>query len=124
MKHEIQHKQVKFKDFEIDEKIKPIIELLDNHKIETLYSCQGDENNMSYVVIKSSDNSEVFVKTLLMLDFMTRDAKMKTKPGKHFSSGFNVSFDCELGYFRYCIRCINLSEMEYMFKTVLDMLPQ
>ena len=47
---ETEHKQVKYQDFEVDKKMLPIIKTLNENDIETLYSCQGDENSRPYVV--------------------------------------------------------------------------
>ena len=119
------HQQVKYKDFEVDEKMLPIIKLLNENGIETLYSCQGDENSRPYVVIKSSDIAEAFVMTLLKTDFIYRNEKMKdTNDNKYFVSGFEATIDYQLGYYRYSIRCLNLDDMNFMFHVVLDILKE
>ena len=118
-----EHKQVVYKNFEVDEAMLPIIKVLNDNGIETLYSCQGDDNNRPYVVIKSSDKAEIFVKTLLMLDFMCRSEKMKKANNEtQIASSFEVTFDCQLGEYRYCIRSLDLKNMEYMFNTVLNLM--
>ena len=119
------HKQVKYKDFEVDEKMLPIIKQLNENGIETLYSCQGDENKKPYVVIKSSDKVEIFIKTLLMVDFMARNEKMKqTNDNKYFVSEFDVIFDCQQGEYRYCIRSLDIKNMENMFNITLNLINQ
>ena len=116
-----EHKQVEYKGLMIDEKILPLVKLLNENGIETLYSCEGDEKNMPYISFMASDEADKLVENLLYLDFICRDIKMKNKKdGVHIASDLLVEYDCELGYFRYCIRCTNLQNTILMIQTIFD----
>ena len=117
----IMHKQVEYKGMMIDEKILPLVKLLNENGIETSYSCEGDQEHMPYILLPASDETDKFIKNLLYFDFMCRDIKMKNKKdGVHLSSNFHVEYDCELGYLRYCIRCTNLEEMIHKIEAIFD----
>ena len=117
------HKQIKYKDFEVDEEMLPIIKLLNENDIETIYSCQGDKTHRPYVVIKSFNKAEIFIKTLLMIDFVARNEKMKqANDNKYIASEFEVTMDCQQGEYRYCVRSMDLKNMERMFNATLDLM--
>ena len=73
------HKQVKYKDFEVDEELLPTIKALNEAGIETLYSCCGlDEDNdkdkpaskrkgETYITIFVDINAELFLRMLRQL---------------------------------------------------------
>ena len=79
------HKQVKYKDFEVDEEMLPIIKDLNENGIITLYSCCGldkdddktktmgqklDKNLDTYIVIENNLKGQVFVNLLLKIQDM------------------------------------------------------
>lgn len=109
------HKQVKYKDFEVDEEILPIIKKLNENGIETIFSCcglddDGDKdkpayklNYNMYIIIKEDILSNSFIKILLILryKFMKQDDNAIKLPL------IEVNYDFFDDSFRYSINAIN-----------------
>lgn len=103
------HKQVKYKDFEVDEELLSTIKALNEAGIETLYSCCGlDEDNdkdkpankrkgETYITIKFNYcfNSELFIRTLAKL---IRDISY-IHSSNHLID-FKVDYDINYSYLR------------------------
>lgn len=99
------HKQVKYKDFEVDEELLSTIKALNEAGIETLYSCCGlDEDNdkdkpaskrkgETYITIKFYYclNSELFIRTL---------AKLIRDISSNHLIDFKVDYDINYSYLR------------------------
>ena len=112
------HKQVKYKDFEVDEKMLPIIKQLNENGIETLYSCQGGENDRPYVLIKASDKADKFLKEVVKLD----DSLSCHFSITHYPSNLEAKIECRCGEYRYYITCLNVELMQYVFNMAIGIL--
>jgi len=109
------HKQVKYKDFEVDEEILPVIKKLNENGIETIFSCcglddDGDKdkpayklNHNMYIVIKEDILSNSFIKILLILRYklMKQDGDVTKLPL------IEVNYDFCNDSFRYSVNAIN-----------------
>ena len=109
------HKQVKYKDFEVDEEMLPIIKKLNENGLETVFSCcglddDGDKdkpayklNHNMYIIIKENALSSGFIKVLLALRYKL----MKQDGGATKLPLIEVNYDFYDDSFRYSIDAIN-----------------
>ena len=115
------HKQVKYKDFEVDEEMLPIIKELNENGIITLYSCCGldkdgdktktmeqklDKNSDTYIVIENNLEGQIFVNLLLRI----QDAVLKNSNKIHYPL-LNIGYSYE-DKFRYDIHATMICPFE------------
>lgn len=128
------HKQVKYKDFEVDEEMLPIIKKLNENGIITLYSCCGldkdgdktktmeqklDKNSDTYIVIEDNLEGQLFVNLLLRI----QDTILKNSNKIHCPL-LSVEYSYE-DKFRYGIHATMICSFEtfiLLINTVLDSL--
>ena len=113
------HKQVKYKDFEVDEEILPIIKKLNENGLETIFSCCGldddgdkdkpvreliKKNLRPYIIINANDNGLKFVRLLLLLHYkyLTNNQDNSIKIPL-----IEVNYDYYDNIFRFTIQGVN-----------------
>ena len=127
------HKQVKYKDFEVDEEMLPVIKKLNENGLETVFSCCGlDEdldkdkpayklNKRIYTIIKDTYGTSGFIKALLMLQYRYM------KQGDSSSTRLpliEVSYDYYEEGFRYTLVAVNsctLNTYSFFIDAAIDL---
>lgn len=128
------HKQVKYKDFEVDEEMLPVIKELNENGIITLYSCCGldedgdktktmeqklDKNLDTYIVIENNPKGQLFINTLLMVqDIILKDSNKIYYPFLNIGYSYKDKFRYDI----HATMCCSFETFILLINTALDSL--